>query len=213
MVVIYFLRCKCYTLALKLEPDTSRNYYWQGIILRTPLHWPLNRGFTFSCWLRVEAFPRFGAMGLFSFVTENGKGCFSLIAKDKIIYEVHCKYFVTVFIHVLYIFRGSFPYIFCESFGFLWIVNAIDLIFLGLLQSINQKHHGISLQVSLVKKKWHYLCITHSIGRAFSGGSLLKCYLDGNIVSSERCRCALSLFFVLLLFFRVFTKEVEFVKE
>ncbi|XP_010671613.1 BEACH domain-containing protein B isoform X2 [Beta vulgaris subsp. vulgaris] len=112
-----------------------------GIVLRTPLHWPLNRGFTFSCWLRVEAFPRFGAMGLFSFVTENGKGCFSLIAKDKIIYE-----------------------------------------------SINQKHHGISLQVSLVKKKWHYLCITHSIGRAFSGGSLLKCYLDGNIVSSERCR-------------------------
>ncbi|XP_021759768.1 BEACH domain-containing protein B-like isoform X1 [Chenopodium quinoa] len=112
-----------------------------GIILRTPLQWPLNRGFTFSCWLRVENFPRCGTMGLFSFLTENGRGCFSLISKDKLIYE-----------------------------------------------SINQKRHGVSFHVNLARKKWHYLCITHSIGRAFSGGSLLKCYLDGNIVSSEKCR-------------------------
>ncbi|XP_057532553.1 BEACH domain-containing protein B isoform X2 [Amaranthus tricolor] len=112
-----------------------------GIILRTPLQWPLNRGFTFSCWLRVENFPRSGTMGIFSFLTENGRGCFSVLSKDKLIYE-----------------------------------------------TVNQKRHGVSLNVSLNKKKWHYLCITHSIGRAFSGGSQLRCYLDGNIVSSERCR-------------------------
>ncbi|KNA15279.1 hypothetical protein SOVF_099670 isoform A [Spinacia oleracea] len=112
-----------------------------GILLRTPLQWPHNRGFTFSCWLRVENFPRSGTMGLFSFLTENGRGCFSLISRDKLIYEC-----------------------------------------------VNHKRHAASLHVNLVKKKWHYLCITHSIGRAFSGGSLLKCYLDGNIVSSEKCR-------------------------
>lgn len=112
-----------------------------GILLRTPLQWPHNKGFTFSCWLRVENFPRCGTMGLFGFLTESWRGCFSLLAKDKLIYE-----------------------------------------------SINQKRHGISLHVSLLRKKWHFLCITHSIGRAFSGGSLLRCYLDGNLVSSERCR-------------------------
>lgn len=44
------------------------------------------------------------------------------------------------------------------------------------------------MHVNLVRKKWHFLCITHTIGRAFSGGSLLRCYLDGDLVSSERCR-------------------------
>lgn len=27
-------------------------------------------------------------MGLFSFLTENGKGCLAVVAKDKLIYEV-----------------------------------------------------------------------------------------------------------------------------
>lgn len=27
-------------------------------------------------------------MGLFSFLTENGKGCMAVVAKDKLIYEV-----------------------------------------------------------------------------------------------------------------------------
>ncbi|KAL6995196.1 hypothetical protein U1Q18_005331 [Sarracenia purpurea var. burkii] len=82
-------------------------------------------------------------MGLFSFLTENGRGCFAVLAKDKLIYG-----------------------------------------------SINQKRQCVSMHVNLVRKKWHFLCLVHSIGRAFSGGSLLKCYLDGVLVSSEKCRYA-----------------------
>ncbi|GMH14034.1 hypothetical protein Nepgr_015875 [Nepenthes gracilis] len=114
-----------------------------GVIIRTPVQWPVNKGFTFFCWLRVENFPSCGTMGLFNFLTENGRGCFALLAKDKVIYE-----------------------------------------------SINQTRQCASLHAKLVRKKWHFLCITHSIGRAFSGGSLLKCYVDGELVSSEKCRYA-----------------------
>lgn len=154
----------------------------QGILLRTPLQWPHNRGFTFSCWLRVENFPRSGTMGLFSFLTENGRGCFSLISRDKLIYEVICRLICGICILHAY-FMKLLPLhinrLTCNCF-----------LFPGQLQCVNHKRHAASLHVNLVKKKWHYLCITHSIGRAFSGGSLLKCYLDGNIVSSEKCRCA-----------------------
>ncbi|KAK6245788.1 hypothetical protein SCA6_008878 [Theobroma cacao] len=114
-----------------------------GIIIKTPVQWPLNKGFSFSCWLRVENFPGDGTMGLFKFLTENGRGCLAAVAKDKLIYE-----------------------------------------------SINLKRQYIRMHVNLVRKKWHFLCITHTIGRAFSGGSLLRCYLDGDLVSSERCRYA-----------------------
>ncbi|CAL1372181.1 unnamed protein product [Linum trigynum] len=114
-----------------------------GIIIKTPLQWPLNKGFSFSCWLRVENFPRNGTMGLFSFLSDNGKGCLAVLGKDKLIYE-----------------------------------------------SIHLKRHFVQLDIKIVRKKWHFLCITHSIGRAFSGGSLVKCYVDGALVSSERCRYA-----------------------
>ncbi|XP_042508929.1 BEACH domain-containing protein B-like isoform X1 [Macadamia integrifolia] len=112
-----------------------------GIVIRTPVQWPHNKGFSFSCWVRVENFPRTGTMGLFSFLTENGKGCFAVFGRDKLVYE-----------------------------------------------SINVKRQCVSLHLSLVRKKWHFLCITHSVGRAFSGGSILRCYLDGDLVSSEKCR-------------------------
>ncbi|CAI8599125.1 unnamed protein product [Vicia faba] len=114
-----------------------------GIILKTPLQWPLNKGFSFSCWLRIENFPRNGTMGLFGFLTENGRGSLAVISKEKLIYE-----------------------------------------------SINLKRQRSDLHVNLVRRRWHFLCITHSIGRAFSAGSLLRCYLDGDLVSSERCRYA-----------------------
>ncbi|XP_031393123.1 BEACH domain-containing protein B isoform X2 [Punica granatum] len=114
-----------------------------GIKIKTPIQWPLNKGFSFSCWLRVENFPRIGAMSLFSFLTDNNKGCMALLSKDWLIYE-----------------------------------------------SSNLKRQCAQLHVNLVRKKWHFLCITHSIGRAFSGGSLLRCYVDGNLVSSERCSYA-----------------------
>ncbi|KAG4392236.1 hypothetical protein GLYMA_04G096100v4 [Glycine max] len=91
----------------------------------------------------VENFPRNGSMGLFSFLTENGRGSLAVLAKEKLTYE-----------------------------------------------SINLKRQRMDLHVSLVRRRWHFLCITHSIGRAFSAGSLLRCYLDGDLVSSERCRYA-----------------------
>ncbi|XP_027772213.1 BEACH domain-containing protein B isoform X3 [Solanum pennellii] len=115
-----------------------------GISIKSPVQWPLNKGFSFTCWLRVESFPRgAGTMGLFSFLTESGRGCIGVLGKDKLIYE-----------------------------------------------SINLKRQSVVLQVNLVRKKWHFLCLTHTIGRTFSGGSQLKCYLDGTLVSSERCRYA-----------------------
>lgn len=61
----------------------------QGILIKTPVQWPLNKGFSFTCWLRVESFPRGGGtMGLFSFLTESGRGCLGVLGKDKLIYEV-----------------------------------------------------------------------------------------------------------------------------
>lgn len=114
-----------------------------GIMIKTPIQWPLNRGFSFSCWLRVENFPRSGTMGLFSFLSESRRGCLAVLAKDKLIYE-----------------------------------------------SINQKRQCVSMHVNIVRKKWHFVCLSHSIGRAFSGGSLLKCYVDGVLISSEKCRYA-----------------------
>ncbi|CAN1248861.1 BEACH domain-containing protein B [Linum perenne] len=114
-----------------------------GVIIKTPLQWPLNKGFSFSCWLRVEDFPRHGTMGLFSFLNDNGKGCLAVLGEGKLIYE-----------------------------------------------SIHLKRHIVYLDVNIVRKKWHFLCVTHSIGRAFSGGSLVRCYVDGTLVSSEKCRYA-----------------------
>ncbi|KAL3830393.1 hypothetical protein ACJIZ3_019195 [Penstemon smallii] len=112
-----------------------------GIRINTPIQWPFNKGFSFTCWLRIESFPQNGAMGLFSFLTENGRGCYAVITKDRLIY-----------------------------------------------QSINQKRQCVSMNINCIKKKWHLFCLVHSLGRAFSGGSQLKCYLDGVLVSSEKCR-------------------------
>ncbi|CAL5385752.1 unnamed protein product [Camellia sinensis] len=128
-----------------------------GITIKTPIQWPLNKGFSFSCWLRIENFPRSGTMGLFSFLTEDGRGCLAVLAKEKLIYEKLFRY--------------------CR-------------ILLLALQSINQKRQCASMHVNLVRRKWHFICLAHSIGRAFSGGSLLKCYVDGVLVSSEKCRYA-----------------------
>lgn len=76
-----------------------------------------------------------------------------------------------------------------------------DISFSPFLQSVNLKEQSVGLQVNLVKKKWHHLCLTHSIGRAFSGGSLLRCFLDGDLVSSDRCRFCLLQFWCYLLLF------------
>ncbi|XP_078448149.1 binding protein [Wolffia australiana] len=111
-----------------------------GIIIKTPVQWPCSKGFSFTCWIRVENFPE-GIMGLFCFQADNGKGCLAMLGRDKLIFEV-----------------------------------------------INQKKQSISLPLTLLSKSWHFLCITHNTGRTFSGGSIVKCYIDGILLSSERCR-------------------------
>ncbi|XP_020165084.1 BEACH domain-containing protein B [Aegilops tauschii subsp. strangulata] len=114
-----------------------------GIEIKSPFQWPYNRGLSFSCWLRVENFPENGMMGLFSFSTEDGRGCSAMLSKSALVYE-----------------------------------------------SINKKHQCVLLQLKLPPKEWKFLSVTHTIGRAFSGGSQLRCYVDGELVSCEKCRYA-----------------------
>ncbi|CAD6251786.1 unnamed protein product [Miscanthus lutarioriparius] len=114
-----------------------------GIEIKSPVQWPYNKGLSFFCWLRVESFPEKGLMGLFSFFTENGKGCLAMLGKNTLIYE-----------------------------------------------SVSPKHQCVLLSLSLPTKQWKFLCVTHTIGRTFSGGSQLRCYVDGDLVSSEKCRYA-----------------------
>ncbi|KAK1275119.1 hypothetical protein QJS04_geneDACA005727 [Acorus gramineus] len=114
-----------------------------GIVINTPVQWPYSKGFSFSCWIRVEKFPEVEMMDLFHFLTDNGRGCSAMLGKERLTFE-----------------------------------------------SVNQKRQMVSMYLDLVPKKWHFLCITHSIGRAFSGGSMLRCYVDGNLVSTEKCRYA-----------------------
>uniref|UniRef100_A0A0D9VCI8 BEACH domain-containing protein B n=1 Tax=Leersia perrieri TaxID=77586 RepID=A0A0D9VCI8_9ORYZ len=114
-----------------------------GIEIKSPVQWPYNRGLSFCCWLRVESFPENGMMGLFSFFTENGKGCLAMLGKDTLIYE-----------------------------------------------SISQKHQCVLLPLSLPTKKWIFLSVTHTVGRAFSAGSQLRCYVDGGQISNQKCRWA-----------------------
>ncbi|XP_039804100.1 BEACH domain-containing protein B-like isoform X5 [Panicum virgatum] len=111
-----------------------------GIEIKSSFLWPYSRGLSFSCWLRVENFPDNGMMGLFSFFTEDGKGCSAVLNRSALVYE-----------------------------------------------SINQKHQCVLLPLKLPPKEWKFLSVTHTIGRAFSGGSQLRCYIDGELVSSEKC--------------------------
>lgn len=64
----------------------------QGIVIETPVQLPLNKGFSFTCWLRLENFPQEGVMGLFNFFTENARGCYAVIVQDKLIYEVWLRF-------------------------------------------------------------------------------------------------------------------------
>ncbi|KAL6873753.1 hypothetical protein ACP4OV_013835 [Aristida adscensionis] len=114
--------------------------YDSGIEIKSPFLWPYNRGLSFSCWLRVETFPDNGMMGLFSFFTQDGRGCSALLNKSALVYE-----------------------------------------------SINQKHQCALLPLKIPRKEWQFLSVTHTLGRAFSGGSQLRCYINGELVASEKC--------------------------
>lgn len=63
-------------------------------IMITSMHWPNTKGFTLSCWMRVEKFPSVESgneyeslMGLFTFLAASGKGYIALIGKDKLVVE------------------------------------------------------------------------------------------------------------------------------
>ncbi|KAL6603651.1 hypothetical protein ACP70R_044012 [Stipagrostis hirtigluma subsp. patula] len=114
--------------------------YDSGIEIKSPFLWPYNRGLSFSCWLRVENFPDNGMMGLFSFLTADGKGCSAVLNKSALVYEC-----------------------------------------------VSQKHQCVLLPLKIPPKEWRLLSVTHTIGRAFSGGSQLRCYVNGELVSSEKC--------------------------
>lgn len=67
----------------------------QGIVVTSPLRWPSTRGFSFCTWVRVESFPVGGSpkapegmMGIFSFLSESGKGCTATISSDQLVVEV-----------------------------------------------------------------------------------------------------------------------------
>ncbi|KAJ7525246.1 hypothetical protein O6H91_17G043300 [Diphasiastrum complanatum] len=63
-----------------------------GIVVTTPLRFP-NRGFTFTCWARVEGFSSdyrirgSAKMSLFSFLTQSGKGYMTSIGEDELVFE------------------------------------------------------------------------------------------------------------------------------
>ncbi|CAL5040017.1 unnamed protein product [Urochloa decumbens] len=69
------------------------NGHDSGIEIKSPFLWPYNRGLSFSCWLRVENFPDNGMMGLFSFFTEDGKGCSAVLNRSALVYEVIAIFF------------------------------------------------------------------------------------------------------------------------
>ncbi|VAI79872.1 unnamed protein product [Triticum turgidum subsp. durum] len=72
-----------------------------GIEIKSPFQWPYNRGLSFSCWLRVENFPENGMMGLFSFSTEDGRGCSAMLSKSALVYEV-MVFFYLIFSQIRY---------------------------------------------------------------------------------------------------------------
>jgi hypothetical protein len=126
----------------------------------------------------VESFPEKGLMGLYSFFTENGKGCLAMIGNNTLIYEViPATSLRSLFIK------------FCQcSFSFINYNISSYKLPPHALQSVNPKHQCVLLSLSLPIKQWKFLCVTHTIGRTFSGGSQLRCYVDGDLVSSEKCR-------------------------
>eukprot|EP00850_Spirogloea_muscicola_P002042 SM000007S21002 [mRNA] locus=s7:1425419:1443445:- [translate_table: standard] len=61
-----------------------------GIEVKAPIKWPNSHGYSFTCWLRIEAYPSvtqeqiqplssISTMGLFTFQSEENKGCTVLI--------------------------------------------------------------------------------------------------------------------------------------
>ena len=75
--------------------------------MTSPLRWPSTRGFSFCAWVRVENFPVSsspkapeGMMGLFSFLSETGKGCTASISSDQFVVEVTSSFTPFISVHL-----------------------------------------------------------------------------------------------------------------
>ncbi|EFJ19512.1 hypothetical protein SELMODRAFT_110788, partial [Selaginella moellendorffii] len=69
-----------------------------GIGIKTPFRWPINKGFSFMCWIRLESVSSEGMMSLFSFLTGDGKGCAAFISADKFFIEVLSLFSVAILV-------------------------------------------------------------------------------------------------------------------
>ncbi|EEE56359.1 hypothetical protein OsJ_05488 [Oryza sativa Japonica Group] len=81
---------------------------------------------------------------------------------------------------------GLFSFFTESGKGCLAMLGKDALIF----ESISQKHQCVLSPLSLPTKQWIFLSVTHSVGRAFSTGSQLRCYVDGGQISNQKCRWA-----------------------
>lgn len=127
----------------------------QGIEIKSPVQWPYSKGLSFCCWLRVESFPENGMMGLFSFFTENGKGCLAMLGKNTLVYEV----MVVV------------AFIFCENFRwtnlvfrFHWLNYILTNKFFGKLNwgiIYSRQNYFVKLVIWLLS--WEQNCVKSNI--------------------------------------------------
>ncbi|TYK31265.1 BEACH domain-containing protein B isoform X1 [Cucumis melo var. makuwa] len=156
-----------------------------GILIKTPVQWPINKGFSFSCWLRVENFPIHGTMGLFSFLTENGRGCVAVLAKNKLIYEIK--------------FRRRSPSLSPDPSSIKKPASEFDSPFSvrseedDHLTKLDEKEDHLSkdpLEADLNSLFGFSFPLGLSVNLRRQTVSSLKCYVDGDLVSSERCRYA-----------------------
>uniref|UniRef100_A0A0E0JVW3 BEACH domain-containing protein B n=1 Tax=Oryza punctata TaxID=4537 RepID=A0A0E0JVW3_ORYPU len=81
---------------------------------------------------------------------------------------------------------GLFSFFTESGKGCLAMLGKDALIF----ETISQKHQCVLSPLSLQTKQWIFLSVTHSVGRAFSTGSQLRCYVDGGQISNQKCRWA-----------------------
>ncbi|GBG71675.1 hypothetical protein CBR_g9089 [Chara braunii] len=125
-----------------------------GISLSSPLRWPVSKGYTFCCWLRVEHFLRKdhagsvydGAMGLFSFTIDRGKGSDHMKGCTALIFESGLS-----------------------------------------VQTHGSKAQTVRMDFQFRPKRWYFVVVAHSVSRLV-GGSNIKFYVDGNLVTSEKLR-------------------------
>ncbi|WVZ78912.1 hypothetical protein U9M48_026555 [Paspalum notatum var. saurae] len=123
-------------------------------------------------------------LGAHSICGKDIRKIFALLRREKIgAKQKHTSLLLTSLSHML---KEKGPEAFFEFSGHDSGIE-IKSPFLWPYRSINQKHQCVLLPLKLPPKEWRFLSVTHTIGRAFSGGSQLRCYVDGELQSYEKC--------------------------